>query len=223
MNSETIPTKAQRTRQQIIETAALVFNQKGYAGTSISDITEATGLTKGSIYGNFKDKNDLALCVFRYNAKRVAEAFRTGFRNAKNSIEVLMVFPDTFVSIFDSILEGGGCPILNTLLEADDTHFELHQEAKKIVFTIKKTIMQAVETGKKKCEIIKDVNPEVIANTLISLIEGAGAMSKTMGDKSYFYHAIKYAEQLIQSIQVKDTLILKSSFDTNNTFFLKKA
>jgi hypothetical protein len=64
--------------------------------------------------------------------------------------------------------------------------------------------MQAVETGKKKCEIIKDVNAEVIANTLISLIEGAGAMSKTMGDKSYFYHAIKYSQQLIQSIQVKD-------------------
>ena len=220
MNTEPNLTKAQRTRQQIIEASALVFNIKGYAGTSLSDITKATGLTKGSIYGNFKDKNDLALCVFHYNSKRVAEAFRSGFRKAKNSIEILMVFPDTFASIFDSILEGGGCPILNTLLEADDTHIELHHEAKKIVHTIKKTIIHTIENGKRKCEINTDVNAEAIANTLISLIEGAGAMSKTMGDKSYFYHAIRCTKQIIQSIQVNDDRILNNTFNKNEILIL---
>ena len=223
MNTESNLTKAQRTRQQIIETSALVFNKKGYAGTSISDITKATGLTKGSIYGNFKDKNDLALCVFHYNSKRVAESFREGFRKAKSSIDVLMVFPDTFASIFDSILAGGGCPILNTLLEADDTHLELHNEAKKIVYTIKKTIMHAIEAGKKKYEIALDVNAEAIANTLISLIEGAGAMSKTMGDKSYFDHAIRCSKQLIQSIQVNDERLFNNAFNKNEILILSES
>lgn len=41
--------KAQRTRQFIVEKTAPIFNVKGYAGTSLADMTEATGLTKGSV------------------------------------------------------------------------------------------------------------------------------------------------------------------------------
>ena len=46
--------RSEKTRQFIIETTASLFNKKGYAGTSMSDLTEATKLTKGSIYGNFE-------------------------------------------------------------------------------------------------------------------------------------------------------------------------
>ena len=52
--------KAEKTRQFNNESTAELFNKKGYAGTSLSDISEATGLTKGSIYGNFENKDDVA-------------------------------------------------------------------------------------------------------------------------------------------------------------------
>lgn len=48
--------KAERTKQFIIEKTAPIFNAKGYMGTSMNDIMNATGLTKGSIYGNFETK-----------------------------------------------------------------------------------------------------------------------------------------------------------------------
>ena len=59
--------KAERTRQYIIEKTAPIFNKKGYAGTSLSDMTGATGLTKGSIYGNFNDKDEVALAAFDHS------------------------------------------------------------------------------------------------------------------------------------------------------------
>ena len=57
-------TKAERTRQFIVEKAAPIFNQKGIAGTSISDIMKATRLAKGGIYGNFASKEEILLAVF---------------------------------------------------------------------------------------------------------------------------------------------------------------
>ena len=60
-------TKSDRTKQFILEKVAPVFNKNGYFGTSMSDITEATGLTKGAIYGNFKNKEDLAYYSFYFN------------------------------------------------------------------------------------------------------------------------------------------------------------
>src|ERR1700722_8888899 len=69
--------KAERTRQFIIEKTAPIFNKKGYAGTSLSDITAATGLTKGSIYGNFADKDEVALAAFDYNIGKLGALTRT--------------------------------------------------------------------------------------------------------------------------------------------------
>ncbi|MGE8424802.1 MAG: TetR/AcrR family transcriptional regulator, partial [Sphingobacterium siyangense] len=59
--------KSENTKQLIIEKTSTVFNVKGYAGTSIKDVMSATGLSKGCVYGNFENKDEIALSVFDYN------------------------------------------------------------------------------------------------------------------------------------------------------------
>src|SRR4051794_17192125 len=88
--------KAERTKQLIVEKAARVFNMKGYAGTSLSDLTEATGLTKGSIYGNFENKDEVAIAVFDYNFSLVTEFFRDKILSKESSIERLLVYPEVY-------------------------------------------------------------------------------------------------------------------------------
>ena len=63
--------KSERTKKFIIEKTAPVFNEKGYAGTSMNDLMMVTGLTKGSIYGNFQNKDEVALAAFDYNFGKV--------------------------------------------------------------------------------------------------------------------------------------------------------
>src|ERR1700734_3919402 len=60
-------TKAERTKQFIIEKSAPIFNIKGIAGTAMSDIMEATKLAKGSLYVHFESKEDLSYCAVDYN------------------------------------------------------------------------------------------------------------------------------------------------------------
>ena len=59
--------KSPSTRRFIIEQVAHLFNKQGYRGTSLSDLTAATQLTKGSIYGNFENKEEVAIAAFDYN------------------------------------------------------------------------------------------------------------------------------------------------------------
>ncbi len=56
-------TKGERTRQKIVETAAVLFNQRGFAGCSMGDIVEASGLEKGTLYGHFSTKEELRIRV----------------------------------------------------------------------------------------------------------------------------------------------------------------
>ena len=58
--------KGEMTRQRIIEEAAPIFNQRGYAGCSMQDVMEATGLEKGGIYRHFESKEELAAEAFKY-------------------------------------------------------------------------------------------------------------------------------------------------------------
>ena len=58
-------TKAERTRQFIIEASAPIINKKGVAGTSLTDIMEATKLAKGGIYGNFENKEEICKEIFQ--------------------------------------------------------------------------------------------------------------------------------------------------------------
>ena len=57
-------TKGHRTRQDITEKAFRLFSVRGYSNTSISDILEATGLTKGGLYGHFRSKEDIWYAVY---------------------------------------------------------------------------------------------------------------------------------------------------------------
>ena len=51
--------EAQATRSHILDTAELVFEQRGVSGTSLHEIAKAAGLTRGAIYWHFKDKAEL--------------------------------------------------------------------------------------------------------------------------------------------------------------------
>ncbi|MDX2138327.1 MAG: TetR/AcrR family transcriptional regulator, partial [Chloroflexota bacterium] len=51
-------TRALENRKRIIATTASLFNTQGYAGTSMSDVLEATGLHKGSVYLCFPSKDE---------------------------------------------------------------------------------------------------------------------------------------------------------------------
>jgi TetR/AcrR family transcriptional regulator, transcriptional repressor for nem operon len=60
--------KASDTRAYIIMKAAELFNQKGFAGSSMADIMKATGLQKGGIYNHFQSKEELAIASFDYRS-----------------------------------------------------------------------------------------------------------------------------------------------------------
>ena len=64
-------TKSEKTTKYILEKVAPIFNQKGYSATSMSNLTAATGLTKGAIYGNFKNKEELAIKAFHFSINQV--------------------------------------------------------------------------------------------------------------------------------------------------------
>ncbi|GAB3805995.1 TetR/AcrR family transcriptional regulator [Spirosoma humi] len=198
MNSEL--SKADRTRQFIIEMTAGVFNTKGYAGTSIADLTEATGLTKGSIYGNFNNKEEVALAAFDYNLSLVLKAVQARMSQAKTCHEQLMVYAQAYQSFNQRSFPVGGCPILNTAIEADDTNNLLKDRAEKAILTWKRTLIDIIKMGKDSGEFSATAEPESTALAMIALIEGGIMIAKVTNNPASLNKILKTVEKLVNQL-----------------------
>ncbi len=193
--------KAERTRAFIIEKTAPIFNKKGYAGTSLNDMTEATGLTKGSIYGNFANKDEVALAVFDYNLDRLNACVSAQFLKEKTAKGKLMVYVNNYDKIFNPSFEDGGCPILNTAIEADDTHPLLRSQAAKALLSWKGKLIQIIEEGKAAKEFSEEVDSTQVALTMIAMIEGAVMISKLLDSTNYMATVMKSLKKIISDLK----------------------
>lgn len=198
--SNYVMSKAEQTRQFIVERTAPIFNTKGYAGTSLNDMAEATGLTKGSIYGNFANKDEVALAAFDHNLKNVEGIISFEMDKQNTITEKLLVY----VSVYENFVKfptlTGGCPILNTATEADDTHPALKQKASDAINGWKNKIVRLINTGIKNSEFKADTNAEQLALTIIAMIEGAVMITKLTGKTNYRKAIMQSVETLIKSI-----------------------
>lgn len=184
MKTDKSQSKSERTRKFIIGKVAPLFNRKGFAGTSMSDLEAATGLTKGSIYGNFKDKNEVAVEAFRHNYATLMTEVREKVDAVSGAAEKLLAFADYYRTSYPRLFKSGGCAILNTATDADDGNEALRVEVAQALESWKKYLVKIVKDGVSN-EEFKKVDEEAFACRFIALVEGGIMLAKTTGSTRY--------------------------------------
>lgn len=176
--------KGERTREYIIQRAAEVFNTHGYAGTSLSDIMRLTGLEKGGIYNHFSSKDELAFAAFDYALGMQTERMRALFREHKHAVSRLIALIGYYFELARGEGIMGGCPILNTAIEADDAYPELKARARTAMRDLVDTVRRTLEKGKERGEIRDDADSEHAATFFVATMEGALMMAKLYEDET---------------------------------------
>jgi TetR/AcrR family transcriptional repressor of nem operon len=194
-------TKAEKTRQYIVEKTSPVFNAKGYAGTSLNDLTEATGLTKGSIYGNFENKDEVALAVFDHNFGLIVQYLLGKMAKKTTVIGKLHVYPETYRNFLSLPFLKAGCPLLNTSIEADDTHPLLRKKALDALALWRTSVEKLIHTGIENKEIKSQVNGPAFTAVLMSLIEGGVMQAKLTGKSTALQYSMQHLEKLINDLK----------------------
>ena len=151
-------TKAALTTQFIIETAAPIFNKHGYAATSMSTLTKVTGLTKGAIYGNFENKEDLAIKCFNYNIKRIFNNLMSGVDSVESAPDKLLAISDFYKKYYKYSEQFGGCPILNVGVDANNQNTALINHVRKMIKQFHVYIADIVDLGKEQGTIKPEVD-----------------------------------------------------------------
>ncbi|BAZ39069.1 TetR family transcriptional regulator protein [Calothrix sp. NIES-4101] len=194
--------KGEETKAMIIEKSAALFNQQGYAGSSMSDIMQVTGLQKGGIYNHFASKDDLALQAFDYAVSQIKQRFRDAWKDKHHAIERLQAIINVFRLYIDNPehpIMKGGCPLLNTAVESDDAHPALKARAKQAMDSWCNLFGGIIRKGVKKGEIQPNINVDEVTSIIISTLEGSVMMSKLCDDSIHLERAIAHLNNYIDS------------------------
>ena len=174
--------RGEQTRENIIREAAALFNQRGFAGASLSDLMQATGLQKGGIYRHFESKEALALEAFDYAVAQMAARFTSAFAGRENAVDRLHAIVDEFTRLHDDPPVPGGCPMLNTAVETDDGNPALRDRTRAALDGLRTLIRQTVRRGIARGEVRPGVDGDELGSLLIATMEGGVALSRLYGD-----------------------------------------
>lgn len=191
-------TKGQETRQYIIRQAATLFNQRGYSGSSISDVMECTGLQKGGIYRHFQSKEQLALAAFDYAQQQSTCPLVAAVAAETDAIQQLLAFINTAHALTLQPPVPGGCPILNTIVDSDDGDPALRERVVAVVTEWEQLIERIVADGMARGSIRRDIEPQAVSTLIIATLEGGILLAQAHQSTVYLQRTVDHLLQYIR-------------------------
>jgi AcrR family transcriptional regulator len=190
-----------QTRRRIVELAAPVFNRQGYVGASMRDLSDATGLEKGGIYNHFGSKEQLALEAYDFAFSQVTEGLARSQDGATDAIDRLQRMIRAFAKFARKPAISGGCPIMNTAIEADDTHPELRGRARASMTLWHRLIGRIVKDGTAAGELAAGTDPYALAALITASLEGGLMLSRLYDDPAFTDRIVEHLTVHVDSLR----------------------
>ena len=193
---------AETTKNTILKESANLFNTQGYKATSISDITKATGLTKGAIYRHFESKSDLEQQALRTLGKLMFSELGQSIKEAdsfQTKMEAIFSFFETYMH---TPLYDGGCPLMNAAVEVDDTNSALRQQAYNMLAQLKASVQKLINNGIKNHQVTPETDAVFYSTIIIATLEGGIMMSKLERSKTAIINTITHLRNQVKEISI---------------------
>ncbi|MFD4418570.1 TetR/AcrR family transcriptional regulator [Bacillus safensis] len=176
--------------EKALDDAMVLFWEKGYRATTLSDLTAKMGIQRPSLYSAFGDKEELFEAALRKYTKQHAARIRTKLQNNQSVKEA---FHTLFTDVVEEEYRDGpskGCFCINTIVELapHEEKFEIltreHQMYLSVIFEEK--IVQGIRSG----ELESSLNAKALAQTLVVSFIGLTVFMKSRPERSFVDHSV---------------------------------
>ncbi len=165
-------------KQEIILQSMRLFSMKGFLSTSINDILDASGASKGGFYNHFKAKEDLFNAVLSQSRKIWRERCLKGLDEIESPIKkvesLLENYRDRYLKDYENF--PGGCIFVTLSVELSDSRPHLARELNEGYVRLKAMINRLLVEAKEAGEISDDTSTEMITELVFSGMLGASVV-----------------------------------------------
>jgi len=164
---------------QVLDSAMQVFWSRGYDGTTVRDLVDATGLQPGSLYGAFDSKRKLFQLSLRRYEQRIDGHVVRLLQPGVAPLDSIREFFDFLLGEFGNDESKRGCLMINTLLQVPSADEEVSRQvirmSAKLETAFRSLLLEAQALG----HLSKGNSPDVLASSLLSVIFGLRVFNKT--------------------------------------------
>ncbi|WP_283750427.1 TetR/AcrR family transcriptional regulator [Bacillus cereus] len=170
--------------EKALDAAMQLFWEKGYATTSLSDLTAKMEIQRPSLYAAFGDKEGLFEAALRRYTNLHAASIRTKLQKEQSVKESIRMFFENMVEEEYKRESNKGCFCINTMVEIapHNEKFEVltreHQMYLSVIF--QELIAKGIQSG----ELQSDVNAKALAQTLVTSLIGLTVLMKSRPERS---------------------------------------
>lgn len=195
-------TRANSSRERILETAEAIVLQKGFSATSIEDIIQQAAITKGGFFYHFSDRNELARALVTRFLEEDQAVFSGLFAKAEtlseDPLHQLLIFLKLFAEMMSELEQTHpGCLVASFTYEAQQVEQEVHALIKSGVLRWREMIGERLKRIIAKYPPRSEVNVESLADTFAATIEGGIILSRIFQDNSHLIsQVLGYRTQL---------------------------
>ena len=174
-----MPRTAGFDREHALRRAMDVFWRQGFRATSVRELTTATGLQPGSLYGAFGSKRGLFLAAIDVYFTDVEARVRTRLHDGRPPLARIRGFFDTLVDEALGDRESRGCLLVNTLLEIPAEDTEINRRVSGMFARVEKELRAVIEEARTRGELRAGLDPGALARTLVAGIYGLRVYLRT--------------------------------------------
>src|SRR5262245_2658084 len=178
-----MPKEVSFDEKKALQNATNLFWFKGYNGTSMDDLTKATGLSRSSIYNSFGDKQSLFIqCLSFYKNDLLDKVMEVLVKQNSPLKKIETVFKLSIDGLL-SDKDRKGCLIVNTTTELANIEGEILSFMKKFSEQIEGLFQTWIKEGQESGEISKTFSPVALARHLFNSYQGIKVIAQTTNDR----------------------------------------
>lgn len=194
--------KGSQTKQNITEKSLQVFSVKGYYNTSINDILEATGLTKGGLYGHFASKEDIWYAVYDEAVKIWRSIVFENIRNITNPLDRIELTVENHLAKYlgRDVFEGG-CFFVNMLVEVSGQSEKMKRQILRGFVQFSRLLRRWLEESDDKGLLKEGLNFREISDFIVIALNGAATLYSASKDPSIWKQTITQLRFYIKQLK----------------------
>lgn len=183
--------KGELTRQHIIDKSMQLLSVQGYFNTSIAGIIKATGLTKGGLYGHFRNKEEIWYAVYGECVRIWKGIVFQGVRDIADPLARLeRVIDNSLKNYLGGGVFEGGCFLFNSLVELAGQSSAMSDHVLKGFRDFAALLRQWLEEAQQQGRLRDGLNPDEIADFLVISLNGAAPLYAASRDPAIWQHTL---------------------------------
>jgi len=194
--------QARRTKAAIVEAAADLIQINGFRATSVNEIVDHVGMTKGAFFHHFKNKKELGYAIIDYWRDTLHAKWVKPLEGSTDPLTDLHSVPHEVYSGYTIEDIAKGCPLANLATELSPIDDDFRERIQAIYEMLEKGVSGAIIRGQDEGTVSLDANPVLLARFYEDLMAGTRSVSKNTLDRGRMIGTLELFRQMLETYRV---------------------